>query len=219
MNRRISSLGKHLNYKRVEYIESNGGSVANVGPCFQVPIEFDAQKDTMTFETCHAVDYSSGAQAEGSNRSSAMLFYGVRANGNSYFGQEGEIDSTDGVVFDGPAIKEGYSIFRVQTSPSMFSTWLNGTLIREVSCNHGNNFELKTISVFAALAHKTGQSSDYPFNGRKRYFKLWINHQLVINLIPVIDSLNVPCMYNVVNGQFFYNESEGEFKAGPLLGA
>ena len=41
---------------------------------------------------------------------------------------------------------------------------------------------------------------------------------LVRDFIPVLDYNNVPCMYDKVTGQFFYNAGTGNFIAGPIVG-
>lgn len=43
------------------------------------------------------------------------------------------------------------------------------------------------------------------------YFKLYHSEQLVLDLIPVLDQNNIPCMYDKVSDQFFYNQGTGTF--------
>ena len=43
------------------------------------------------------------------------------------------------------------------------------------------------------------------------YFKLYHSDQLVLDLIPVLDQNNVPCMYDKISDQFFYNQGSGTF--------
>ena len=50
------------------------------------------------------------------------------------------------------------------------------------------------------------------------YLKLWdSNNTLVRDLIPVLDSNGVACMYDKVSHQFFYNAGTGDFIAGPAI--
>lgn len=44
------------------------------------------------------------------------------------------------------------------------------------------------------------------------YFKLYHSDQLVLDLIPVLDQNNAPCMYDKVSDQFFYNQGTGTFE-------
>lgn len=202
--------GLPAGYKRVEYLESPGGYVGSVGPHVILPIQYDAFSDVLEFETCHEVDVSTGNQAEGSNVSYAMLFYGCRANGYTYFGKEDTIDSNEGIILNGPPAK-GFDVYKVQATPQKFAAWLNGTLVGDVTVNPGLNFELKYVSVFAARSYKTGQSFDYPFNGKKKYFKLWLNGELIYHLIPALDPTGAPCMFDIVSKTPFYNAGTGDF--------
>ena len=48
-------------------------------------------------------------------------------------------------------------------------------------------------------------------------FKLWDNGDLIYDIIPVLDHNSVPCMYDLVSNQFFYNAGTGDFIAGPVI--
>lgn len=79
------------------------------------------------------------------------------------------------------------------------------------------------IGVFCAVGkpvvdtEETGNA--YPFNGRKKYFKVWVNEQLVVHLVAAEDAAGIPCMYDLVNSRFYYSEGEADFIAGPVLGS
>ena len=49
------------------------------------------------------------------------------------------------------------------------------------------------------------------------YFQMYQNDILVRDLIPVIDSNGVPCMWDKASKQFFYNQGTGDFIAGPTI--
>lgn len=44
------------------------------------------------------------------------------------------------------------------------------------------------------------------------YFKMWENDVLVRDMIPCLDENGVPCMYDTISKQTFYNQGTGEFK-------
>ena len=52
------------------------------------------------------------------------------------------------------------------------------------------------------------------FRGYLYSFKIWDNGVLVRDFIPVLDSNNVPCVYDKVSGELFYNQGTGEFLYG-----
>ena len=47
--------------------------------------------------------------------------------------------------------------------------------------------------------------------------RIYDNDILVRDMIPVLDYNGVPCMYDKVTDQFFYNAGTGQFIAGPVL--
>jgi len=64
-----------------------------------------------------------------------------------------------------------------------------------------------------------GYTTDHvvPLQGTLKIFsvKIYDNGTLVRDMIPVLDSNNVPCMYDKVSATFFYNAGTGDFVAGP----
>ncbi len=47
--------------------------------------------------------------------------------------------------------------------------------------------------------------------GKKRSAKIWVNGQLLYDLIPVLDETGEACMFDRESQQYFYNEGEGKF--------
>lgn len=197
-------------YTRVEYLEKTGGYINAVGPHIILPIQYDAFQDVCEFETCHLVDVATGNQAEGSNLSTASLFYGCQANGYTYFGKENTDSNLTAVILEGP-LAQGFDVYKVQATPQNFTVWLNGLEVGTATFAPGIDFVIDAISVFAACAYKTGKSNDYPFNGKKKYFKLWLNNKLTYHLIPAITPEGQPCLYDLVSKTTFYNVGSGDF--------
>lgn len=52
---------------------------------------------------------------------------------------------------------------------------------------------------------------------RLYYFKIYDGGVLIRDLIPVLDLNDVPCMYDKVSDELFYNKGDGEFSYGELL--
>lgn len=67
----------------------------------------------------------------------------------------------------------------------------------------------KTLFLFAY--HHENDTGSIHSSVRIYSFKIWDNGKLVRNFIPVLDQNNVPCMYDEVNRDFFYNQGTGEF--------
>lgn len=47
--------------------------------------------------------------------------------------------------------------------------------------------------------------------------KIYDNGTLVRDFIPVLDGGNIPCMYDRITEQYFYNQGTGDFIAGPNI--
>ena len=43
------------------------------------------------------------------------------------------------------------------------------------------------------------------------------NGNLTRDMIPVLDSNNIPCMYDLVENKYYYNAGTGDFIAGPMI--
>lgn len=72
-----------------------------------------------------------------------------------------------------------------------------------------------TLTIFTAQAPLIIQESiSY---SRIYYFKIYDNDILVRDMIPVLDSNNIPCMYDLVEDKYYYNAGTGDFIAGPMI--
>ena len=65
--------------------------------------------------------------------------------------------------------------------------------------------------------YKNAFTSTKPYIGKIYYVRFMIDNILVRDFIPVLDSNNVPCMYDKVERKFYYNQGTGQFIAGPVL--
>lgn len=71
-----------------------------------------------------------------------------------------------------------------------------------------------TRSIYLFARHATGSYANKPCNVKIYRYRNWNNDQLVQDLIPVLDWDYVPCMYDKVSGELFYNQGTGNFVAG-----
>lgn len=79
----------------------------------------------------------------------------------------------------------------------------------------GNNFIVTdSTPTFGALGlFCINQNGTANFNSRSRlrFFRIFEDGQLVLDLIPVLDASGIPCIYDRVNNKFYYNQGTGEF--------
>jgi hypothetical protein len=61
-------------------------------------------------------------------------------------------------------------------------------------------------------------NKNFPGKEKISYFKIYQDDTLVRDFIPVLDQYGIPCMYDKVSGEFFYNQGTGQFIAGPAVG-
>lgn len=205
-----------MRYTPVEYIESAAGSVGAPSAYFLLPVFINYRTDSFAIETEHAFPLVSSNQAEGSNDGDLLLFYGYQPSGRCYYGIRRGIQT-------GPlSVEQAFAVHRIEYDTSVMSCYVNGELNAKITPTQpSSDLWLCRIGVFVAdgipIDGVTGGNS-YPFNGKKKYYKLWVNGKLLYHLIPVVDSTGVPCMYDVVNSRFYYSEGETDFIAGPMLG-
>ena len=72
----------------------------------------------------------------------------------------------------------------------------------------------RNIFLFSNDVDGTGA---YKIYCRIYYSKIYINDELVRNMIPCIDATGTPCMYDTVSGQTFYNQGTGDFIYGEII--
>lgn len=78
----------------------------------------------------------------------------------------------------------------------------------------GDNFIVAPDTTFGTMGLfciNTSTTPNFIGNYKLRYFKVYEGGQLVLDLIPVLDSNNIPCVYDRVNDNFYYNQGTGEF--------
>ena len=84
----------------------------------------------------------------------------------------------------------------------------NGIVLAENTALCNDIISTSNLLLFA----ETG--INYKHIGKIFYAKIWDDNILVRDFIPVLDKDKVPCMYDKVTKQFFYNQGSGEFLYG-----
>ena len=67
------------------------------------------------------------------------------------------------------------------------------------------------------FANNNYGSIQYPMNGKIYSVKIYSTNTIVRDFIPVLDFNDTPCMYDKVEGKFYYNAGTGQFIAGPAI--
>ena len=61
------------------------------------------------------------------------------------------------------------------------------------------------------------ETPNYFFSGKIYSVKISKGSQIIRDFIPVLDNNGTPCMFDKVEGKFYYNAGTGQFIAGPTL--
>lgn len=90
----------------------------------------------------------------------------------------------------------------------------------------GNEFSAQGVTAVANFTESTAASKDacriFTYQGKTPYIakmkwysqKAWLMGALVQHILPALDSTGVPCLYDSVSGENFYNRGSGSFIVG-----
>lgn len=89
--------------------------------------------------------------------------------------------------------------------------------INGVACTGSNNnnvgiFNGTEYSIYLFTRNNAGKPDGRRLSGRIYYCKLYDRNTLVRDFIPIIDENGVACLYDKVEGKFYYNQGSREFK-------
>lgn len=190
------------NYTQIEYLESSGTQYINTGvlPNDTIGIEADV------------VWLKSGGDEE--------QIFGTRYN-------------NDDTRFYAPSLYTGKAGYGWGDDWVLTNYTLNTATIYNVKFNYKNDrqVEINNNVIGALTSHLpenisgntlpmfAGLYLQYRFLLTGRIYRARITNgsSLVRDFIPVLDKGGVPCMFDKVEGKFYYNQGTGQFIAGPSL--
>ena len=112
------------------------------------------------------------------------------------------------------SLTQNASVFNTLKCDSYGYVFLNGNSVYNVPLTRNTP---PSISIYMFALHTNQGVTDYA-KGRIYYLKLYDNDVLVRDFIPVLDMNGTPCMFDKVEGKFYYNQGTGQFIAGPVIG-
>lgn len=175
-------------FKRVEYLESTGSQWLNLPITTKVGDKIVLETESKFFDTSN--------QAEGKN-GNPYFFYGING-GKWYCGAGGY--STSSITADTEWHK-----FRLIHSQNDTGLYIDDIKVQSQTYNSTSIVLNGTINAYRTY------NANYYHKTRKKSWKLYINDEIVYNLIPCIDNYNILCMYDLVSQQPFYNQGSGAF--------
>lgn len=182
-------LAEWLPYQRIEYLESTGTQYIDTGV---VPNLNTTLKASVAIQNSNTVVVAFGSRSSGTYDTSTDQFYGGF----------GGVENTDVWYYSG-------------TQQIVLKNKYQDRTFFDFICSNSNATTAATQSITLFGLNKLGTVVSYA--EKMKTVQIYNNNTLVRDFIPVLDSSGVPCMYDKVTKQFFYNQGTGQFIAGPVI--
>lgn len=194
--RRLMQSLKNKEYTELEYIESTGtqyintGITANNNP--SITVNFSMTNNSV--ETQAVL----GCRKQISGAMSYDIFYNILNNNSFRLDWTGSINQYVKIN-----LNENINM-ELNANGSVI---VNGTQYENVETKTGCDFNI----LIGNFIDKDGEPRAIGAYAKWKKVEIRENDNLVMDMIPVLDKNNVPCMYDKVNKEFYYNQGTGEF--------
>ena len=191
---------KHVTpiYTELEYIQSTGTEWINTG--------IYPTDSTIKIEVKIAYNSTTTGQLMGAGTSGSERFnFGIESNrfrfgfGGSWFDANSEVLQAD--------IEPHIWVLDANTKTGS----IDGVIA--TTTNTYNPSGSRAVVLFARGTSTVAESGNRT-KGKMYWVKIWDKGKLVRYFIPVLDVGGIPCMYDKISGEFFYNNGTGEFLYG-----
>lgn len=109
-------------------------------------------------------------------------------------------------------LSSGRHTVKMAVASNKGSVWVDGTQMYDNTAFAGSYISGTTQAIFA---DNFGNGDVQEYTSSKVYsLKMWQGTELVRDFIPVLDLNDVPCMYDRVTNELYYNNGTGEFSYG-----
>ena len=196
-------------YTLIEYLESTGTQYIDTGYVYQN----EAHKVAITLSTVERGFGSSpywtyGSFTTSENRSGTLA---LQLGGKLGVGVGNIAAGSTTYILNNPVNR---TTITLETYSNNLAKISNGNEFIVVAYK---NSSITGLTEYIFDGHNDGSNKFY--SSYKLYsFQLYDNDVLVRDFIPVLDKNGVPCMYDKVEGKFYYNAGTGQFIAGPVIG-
>lgn len=193
--------GLPAGYQRCKYLESTGTQYIATGIIVN-PMTDESRLDYMSLknigESFQVALGSATLDAGGNVNRGWYLYIGIKQN----------VGFLNGGV---PATVTDYVIdygSRVSVVLSGEFASVDSTIFNSPSNNRKSD---NPITIFKRNVNSEGNRAEAYAHARLFSFSHLRNGEVIMNLVPCLDSAGVPCMYDTVTKQPFYNKGTGEF--------
>ena len=184
-------------HKQLEYIESTGTQYIDIGIIGKYGLSTYARLSVSN--TTNENKVLLGSRSGGDTR----IYLGYRQyNSTINIGYRTEITSST------TPVRNVISEYKYSLNNGYAKVVKDGVeiLSQTIETNYTNNTNLYLFG------NNYGGNLNNAISCKLYSFKLYDNGTLIRNLIPCLDTAGVPCMYDTVTKQSFYNAGTGEFK-------
>lgn len=190
----------NLSYTRIDYIESTGTT------------------DRQYINTLYTPNINTSVIFDGMVVSGDTAIFGVRkaSNGTEKFTVQYISSNTYRASFK----SADYTLNTLYSVNTRYSFRMNSTnlYIDNISTSvFSAETELKAIGPIYLFAVNTNSSASNFGVTRLYSFKIYESDTLIKDFIPVLDSNDVPCLYDTIGETFYYNQGSGTFNYAEIV--
>lgn len=194
--------------KYVEYIESDGASWIDTGIITNGNTQIEVTAELINFDKYKSWfgsdKVSVGYQVQAQNLSFKIQGNGVSKNlGNTTYAlgkHTWKIDTSN-----------------IEIGTERYTVNIDGVDLIPFTPSKNENPTM-SLKVFSANTHGDSggdlDANNCCIQGRIYDFKIYMDNELIMHLKPCVDTSKVPCMYDEVSKQYFYNQGTGTFIVG-----
>ena len=198
------------NFREVEYLESSGTQYVNTGI---LPTQLTKAKIEMQFTNVNYKQAVLGSNNGASGDAGWNNLFGTNENSSTakptYFWCQW------GLSFDGPVTKDtNKHTHTFERNGDSSWTYTVDSASKTITSGISTQTSPKVMYLFAC----NNNGTTYRQAKVKVYrCQIWNNGTPVRDYIPCLDSSNVPCMYDLVEGKAYYNAGTGSFTYGHTI--
>lgn len=202
--------GLPVGYTEVEYLESTGTQYIDTGYIPKPTATYKSTFQLTNITTTSGAWFCVFGSVESGNTIFTELFL-PRASGA---GNVNQVLAANHNSSNSTYIRKDYAWaintpydFEMTTTDVSINGVSQGSITVDSSVSYSH-------SIYLFARHENDDSVRYNVSAKIHSFKILEGNTLVHNFIPVIDPLNIPCMYDLVGKKAYYNKGTGEFTAG-----
>lgn len=172
-------------YVEVNYLQSTGTQYIDTGV---------QDTDSIIWQTTLSIDATNGRTIMGAN-------WGSNFSCNEGVWQVGTQNTPVTIIPD-----QKYNLEFERTSTSR--------ILRVDNTETITTAPSKNYNIYFFALNETGNKASYNTFSKLYSSKIYVNGTLIRDYIPVLDLNNTPCLYDKVEGKFYYNAGTGDFLYG-----